>query len=273
MPAFSAADVKALRDRTSMGMMECKKALTQADGDTDQAIVLLREWAGGKMDDRGDSEASEGAIAMAQGDGAAVLIYLTSESDFAAKNDDFISNAQKIADLALSLPGTGDITDQATDAIKQLVEDLRITIKENISLKSIHRLTGEKFGTYVHTNRKAGALVAFAGDPDDNLLKGLAMHVTAAVPPRPPPPPALDKDRRPPEAPQAAPNPVNEEAPATGKPPEIAEKIAMGKMKKWQDELTLMGQTYIRELDAKKPVRDYLPKGTTITGFARAAVG
>ncbi len=273
MPAFTAADVKALRERTSMGMMECKKALSEADGDVDKAIALLREWAGGKMDDRGDREAAEGAIASATGNGAATLVFLTAETDFAAKNDDFVNNTQKIADLALALSGTGDVTDQATDEIKQLVEDLRITIKENISLKSIHRLEADKFGTYVHTNRKSGALVGVAGEADEELLKGLAMHVTAAVPPVTPAPLAIDASGLPTEARDEAKKQFVEEAQATGKPAEIAEKIAGGKMKKWEDEQTLLGQTYIRELDAKKPVRDYLPKGTTITGFVRSAVG
>ncbi|MEM7576188.1 MAG: translation elongation factor Ts [Planctomycetota bacterium] len=273
MPAFTAKDVKALRERTSMGMMECKKAMTQADGDVDQAIGLLREWAGGKMDDRGDREASEGAIALAQGDGAAVLVQLTAETDFAAKNDDFVAAAQKIADHALSLPATGDVTEHATDDMKALVEDLRITIKENISLKVIHRLEAEQFGTYVHGNRKSAALVGVTGDADDDLLKGLAMHVTAAVPPVVPAPLAVDKSGLPEADVAAAQQQFVDEAKATGKPEQIAEKIAMGKLNKWVDEQTLTGQIYIRELDAKKPVRDYLPKGTTITGFVRVAVG
>jgi elongation factor Ts len=272
MPAFTAKDVKALRERTSMGMMECKKAMAEADGDVDQAIALLREWAGGKMDDRGDREASEGAIALAQGDGAAVLVLLTAETDFAAKNDDFVAAAQKIADGALSLSATGDVTEHATDEMKAAVEDLRITIKENISLKSIHRLEAERFGTYVHGNRKSAALVGVSGEAEGDLLKGLAMHVTAAVPPVTPAPLAVDKDGLPDELAAEAQKQFVEEAKATGKPEQIAEKIAIGKMNKWQDEHTLLGQTYIRELDAKKPVREYLPKGTTITGFVRAAV-
>ena len=273
MPAFSAADVKALRERTSMGMMECKKALTEAEGDTDKAIALLREWAGGKMDDRGDREASEGSVAIASNGSAAVIVKVVAETDFAAKNEDFVANTQKVADLALSMSGTGDLTDAVTDEMKQLVEDLRLTIKENISLAQVHRLEGEKFGSYVHTNRKSGALVAVTGEAEDDLLKGLAMHVTAAVPPVTPEPIAVDADGRPADAAEAAKKQFVEEAQATGKPAEIAEKIAGGKMKKWQDENTLTGQVYIRELDAKKPIRDYLPGGTTITGFVRAAVG
>ncbi len=275
MPAFTAADVKSLRARTSMGMMECKKALTEADGDTDKAIELLREWAGGKMDTRSDREAEEGAIAVAinaAGD-AAALVFLTAESDFAAKNDGFVANTQKVADLAANLDGTGDLTAAATDEMKTLVEDLRLTIKENIQLKQVFRLTGSKIGTYVHTNRKLGSIVTGEGDMSDELLKGLAMHVVSAMPPLAPQPLAIDKDGLPADQVEAAKAQFVEEAAATGKPQEIAEKIAAGKMNKWQDDHTLLGQIYIREMDAKKPIRHYLPKDAKVLGFQRLSVG
>jgi elongation factor Ts len=259
-----------------MGMMECKKALTEAAGDAVKATELLREWAGGKMDTRSDREAEEGVIAIGTNDAgdAVAIVFVTAESDFAAKNDGFVANTQQVADLAAkTLSGTGDVTDHATDEMKTLVEDLRLTIKENIQLKAVHRFAGEKIGSYVHTNRKLGAVVTGTGDLDDDLLKGLAMHVVSAVPPLAPHPIAIDKDGLPAEAAEAAKAQFVEEAAATGKPQEIAEKIAMGKMNKWQDEHTLLGQTYIREMDAKKPVRDYLPKDAAITGFIRLAVG
>ena len=272
MPAFTAKDVNALRQRTSMGMMECKKALTDSDGDVDKAIALLRERAGGKMNDRGDREAVEGSVAVASGDGAAVIVALTAETDFAARNDDFEAAVNAIAEEALGFSGTGDITGQATDAMKEKVEDLRITIKENISLKAIIRVEGDKVGTYVHTNKKSGAIVAGTGDLDGDLLRGIAMHVTAATPPVSPEALAVDAAGLPAEKLAEAKQQYTDEAAATGKPAEIAAKIAEGKMKKWTDENTLLGQVYIRELDAKKPVRDYLPSGATLTGFARLAV-
>ena len=117
MPNFTAKDVNALRQRTSMGMMECKKALTDADGDTEKAVALLRERAGGKMADRGDREASEGAVATAQDANAITLVALTAETDFAARNEEFEKTVQMIADGALGFTGQGVVTDQATDAI------------------------------------------------------------------------------------------------------------------------------------------------------------
>ena len=156
MAKLTAADINALRKRTGMGMMECKKALTEADGDTDKAISLLREWAGGKMADRGDREASEGVVAIAIGDGAAAAVKVLAETDFAALNEDFQSACKAIAEEALTLSGTGDVTGSASDAMKEKIENLRITIKENIQLKEIVRLEGASFGTYVHTNHKQG---------------------------------------------------------------------------------------------------------------------
>lgn len=271
--AITAADVKALRERTSMGMMECKKALTETGGDTDKAIELLREWAGGKMDDRGDREATEGTIAVAQNDSAIALVFVTAESDFAAKNETFIENTQKVADMALAASGNGNITDQASDDMKALIEDLRLTIKENISLGTIYRLEGGSLGSYVHTNRKLGALIQLEGEADEDLLRGLCMHVVSAVPPVCPEPLAISADGLPQDKIDEAKAQFTEEAQATGKPAEIAEKIAGGKMKKWTDEHTLLGQTYIREMDAKKPVSAYLPEGVQIKDFIRIAVG
>ncbi len=193
--AITAKDVNALRQRTGMGMMECKKALTEANGDSEKAVALLREWAGGKMDDRGDRQATEGVIAAAVDADAAVIVMITAETDFAARNEQFIANAQTVAQHALKLTGSGDVTDHASDAMKTLVEDLRLTIKENIALKSIVRLTGKGFGVYVHTNRKSGAIVSLDTAVDNDLAKGLAMHVTAAVPPVVPAPLRLTSRR------------------------------------------------------------------------------
>lgn len=273
MAKLTAADINALRKRTGMGMMECKKALTEADGNADEAIKLLREWAGGKMADRGDREASEGVVAIATGDGAAAAVKVLAETDFAALNEDFKAACESIAQEALSLSGTGDVTASATDSMKEKIENLRITIKENIQLKEIVRLEGAAFGTYVHTNSKQGGLVSLSAVADEELAKGLAMHVTAAVPPVTAAPLAVDADGLPEAEVNEARSKFEDEAKATGKPEQIATKIAEGKLGKWKDERTLLGQTYIRHLDENKPVRDYLPKGVTITGFHRLAVG
>ncbi len=269
--AITAKDVNALRQSTGMGMMECKKALTDADGDVTKATELLRERAGGKMATR-DAEAGEGAIAVAVDGDSIAIVKVMSETDFSANNEDFLKKTQSVADLAVKLDRTGEIT-EPTDEMKSLIEDLRLTIKENISFGGGARLTGEKTASYVHTNRKSGAILTASGDIDHDLMRGICMHITAAVPPLSPEPLAVDKDTLPEATLAEAKRALTEEAQATGKPPEIADKIATGKMNKWVSDHTLVGQTYIREMDAKKPISDYLPKGATLTGFARVAVG
>ncbi|MEL7088395.1 MAG: translation elongation factor Ts, partial [Planctomycetota bacterium] len=264
--AITAKDVNALRQKTGMGMMECKKALTDADGDVEQAVELLRERAGGKMDTR-EAEAGEGAIAVAQdtsGDGHAIaMVKVMTETDFSARNEGFLAKLQQIADEAVKMDTTGPL--EPNDAIKALVEDLRLTIKEGIVFGQGVRVTGDHVASYVHTNRKSAAVVSASGEIDDELLRGICMHVTAAAPPVCPSPLSIDEAGLPPEKVDQAKASFVEEAAATGKPAEIAEKIAGGKMNKWISDHTLLGQTYIKEMDAKKPVKHYLPKDATIS--------
>ncbi|MEO1235381.1 MAG: translation elongation factor Ts [Planctomycetota bacterium] len=267
--AITAKDVNALRQKTGMGMMECKKALTDAEGDVDKAIELLRERAGGKMDTR-EAEAGEGAIAVAQDGGQVAMVKVMTETDFSARNEDFLAKIQQVADEALKLDTTGPI--EPNDAMRALIEDLRLTIKENITFGEGVRFEAPAAASYIHTNRKSAAVVTAEGEVDDELLRGLCMHVTAAVPPVCPAPLAIDEAGLPADAVEAAKKLFVEEAAATGKPPEIAEKIAGGKMKKWISDHTLLGQTYIKEMDAKKPVQHYVPSGASVTGFTRFAV-
>ncbi len=267
--AITAKDVNALRQKTGMGMMECKKALTDADGDVAKAIELLRERAGGKMDTR-EAEAGEGAIAVAQHGNAIAMVKVMTETDFSARNEGFLATLQQIADEAVKMDATGPIEPNA--AIKTLVEDLRLTIKEGIVFGQGVRVTGDHVASYVHTNRKSAAVVAVSGDIDEELLRGICMHVTAAAPPVCPSPLAIDQDGIPADQLAAAKAEFVQEAADTGKPAEIAEKIAGGKMNKWVSDHTLLGQTYIKEMDAKKPVKDYIPAGATITNFVRFAV-
>lgn len=265
--AISAKDVMALRARTGVGMMECKKALAQADGDSAKAIEILREKLKGKMDERTDRAAGEGALAIAKGDGTIALIELKAESDFTARNDAFVAAAQKIADIVLAGP-EGESTTPTAEAT-ELIDNLRITTKENISFARGIKLIGSKVGGYVHFDRKTGSIVAGEGDLSDDLLSGISMHVTAAVPT----PMGVDQESLPADKVEAAKQSAIQDAKDSGKPDEIAEKIATGKLRKWVDENSLMGQIYLREMDAKKPIREFLPKDAKITAFVRYQVG
>lgn len=177
---ITAKDVNALRQLTGMGMMECKKALTDASGIVDQAVDLLRKRAGGKMDTR-EAEAGEGAIAVARSGNSIALIKVMTETDFSARNENFLEKLQQIADEAAKLDTDGKV--EPNDAMKSIIQDLRLTIKENIALGEAVRVTGDNIASYVHTNRKSAAVVAASGNISDDLLRGLCMHVTAAVPP------------------------------------------------------------------------------------------
>jgi len=267
--AISAKDVMALRKRTGLGMMECKKALTDADGDNDKAVELLRERLGKKMDERSDREASEGCIAAACNGGSAVMIELQCETDFTARNDSFVESAGKIAKLALD-GADGEVT--ANDAVNQIVEQLRITIKENISFARGIKMSADKAGSYVHHDGKKGAIIVGNGDLDDDLLTGICQHLAATIPPSPAAL-AVDQAGLPQDDVEKQKQAFVAEAEETGKPPEIADKIATGKLRKWVDDHTLLGQIYLRKMDEKKPIRDYVPKGSSVQSFVRYELG
>lgn len=268
--AISAKDVMALRQRTGVGMMECKAALTEAGGDIEAAIALLREKLKGDMEERADRAANEGVIAIARGPGAVAMIELVSETDFAARNDSFVAAAEQIADLALQ---GADGEQTATPAMQQIVDGLRITIKENIALGRTVKLSGSVVGGYLHHNHQVAAVLAGSGAFTPDLLTGLCQHIVAAVPPLMPRPIAVAAAQLPAEAVAQQKQAFTEEAASSNKPANIIEKMVEGKLRKWIAENTLLGQTYVRELDAKKPVSHYLPEGATISAFVRFQVG
>jgi len=266
--AIEAKTVMKLRSRTGLGMMECKAALEATGGDEEAAIAKLREELGAKMNERSDRAASEGVVAVTTKDNSVVMMVLTSETDFSAKNDTFREAAQKIAVELLAGPD-GEIK-AAMPAGQALIENLRITIKENISFAKGIKLTAPKVGSYVHHNGKVGVVIAGEGDLSEDLLKGLCQHLVAADGKGQwPAPIAIDAAGIPADKLGEAKAAAVAEAAASGKPAQLLEKIADGKMRKWIDDNTLMGQIYIREMDAKKPVRDYITKGAKITAFKR----
>jgi elongation factor Ts len=264
--AITAKDVATLRERTGVGMMECKKALQDANGDLQQAIELLRKRLKGKMEERSGRAAGEGAIAIASSGTAAAMIELRSETDFTARSEIFLATAQRVAQLALAGPA-GDV--KLTPEMESAIDDVRSKTKENVSLARGIKLEGGAVGGYAHHNRQLGALVQGQGPLPAELLNGLCQHVTAATPT----PVGVGEEDLPAEEREKQRLFAVEEAEASGKPREVAEKMATGKLRKWIDENTLLGQIYLRELDKKKPVRDFLPKGASLTRFVRYAVG
>ena len=248
----SAKDVMALRQKTGLGMMDCKKALIEHNGDANAAETALREKMKGKMDTRVDRAAGEGLIIITiDGDKASILEF-RAETDFTARNENFIAMANEIAKMSLE-QGDGDV--EFTDAMKALLDEVRITTGENISMARGHRLTGGNFGQYIHHDNKLGVLLQFDGEMPAELSTGICQHVAANMPT----PMAVKR------------NEAKAEAENSGKPPEIAEKIAEGKMRKFFEEVTLLGQKYVR--DETKQIKQLLPEGVHLKKFVRNQLG
>ncbi|MCA9302673.1 MAG: translation elongation factor Ts [Phycisphaerales bacterium] len=268
MANISAKDVMGLRNQTGLAMMECKKALIEAEGDVEKAETLLRKKLKGKMEGKADRVAGEGriGIAVAGDNSAAAIVELKAETDFTAKNDKFIDVTNKIAQLALAAPAGSP---EPTEEMKNILDDLRITTGENISIGRIEKLEGNGavYGQYVHHDGKTGVLVQAEGDASDEVMKQIAMHVTAAMP-RPLgltendiPPALVEKERK----------FRLEQAMESGKPEQIAEKMVEGGMKKFFSEVALLEQPFI--MDPSKTIKELIGKGATLTAFHRMQVG
>jgi len=268
MADISAKDVMSLRNRTGLAMMECKKALAEAGGDVDAAEELLRKKLKGKMEKRADRAAGEGRVAIAVADdgSAAAIVELRAETDFTAKNDNFVETTQKIADLALAAGNTGDVA--ATDEMTALIDNIKITTGENISLGRAARVPadGGTFGTYIHHDGKTGVLLLAEGDVSADTLRNVGMHVTAAVPR----PLGVSPDEIPTELVEKERKFRVDQAMESGKPQEIAEKMVEGGMKKFYAEVALLEQKFV--MDESKTIKDVVAPGT-IKAFHRWSVG
>ncbi len=271
--AISAAQVKELRERTGLGMMECKTALTETDGNIEAAIDLLRKKAGAKVDKKAHRVAAEGAVAAhvdASGRVGA-LVEVNSETDFVAKEERFVGFAEALAVLvaeknpadveallALAYPGGGTVAEARAALVAQF--------GENMAVRRFARLEAEGgvLGHYVH-GRRIGVLVALTqGDP--GVARDLAMHVAANKPAyvRPDEVPADVVARE--KAIYVA------QAAESGKPADIIEKMVMGKVRKYLDDSTLVGQPFVKEPEIT--VAAYLKRsGADVKRFYRLEVG
>jgi elongation factor Ts len=289
MAAYTAKDVSELRQRTQAGMMDCKKALEECQGDMDQAVEWLRKKGISRGESRAGRAASEGKIvAKVAPDGATgVLVELNSETDFVARNEAFGQTVDRIADTLLaSGPIDGVVAtaegspllaakfgDAGTlaDSLKQLTG----TIGENIVLRRYARFGGSgAVGAYVHHNGKVGTLVEVAGlsgEEGQQLARTVAEHITAGVPTIPVavtrddvPAALVDRERR----------IFAEQAAASGKPANIVEKMVQGRVDKFYKEVTLLDQPWVR--DDSKAIRDLVKaagSGVSIRRFARFQIG
>jgi len=268
--SIKASMVKELRDRTGAGMMECKKSLLEVNGDIDAAIELLRTSGQAKAEKKASRIAAEGRIAIANNFSDAVLIEVNSETDFVAKDRNFIDFTNSIADLLLSTNLTElDKLNESEVSNGKTVEDVRTDliakVGENISIRRFNQIKGsENLGFYSHGSR-IGAIVSLKGG-DKELAKDIAMHVAASNPvcidEKDVPEDIIDREKR----------IYTEQALSSGKPPEIAEKMVNGRVKKFFKEITLLGQPFIKDPD--KSIQDLLQNtNAVVIDFFRFEVG
>ncbi|MFO7878509.1 MAG: translation elongation factor Ts [Bacteroidota bacterium] len=270
MAKISASDVAKLRKITGAGMMDCKKALTEADGDFEKAKEVIRERGQAIANKRSEREATEGAVIAKTSDDAktGVIVCLNCETDFVAKNEDFVKFAHQLADLALEKKPKNQ------DELNELELDGKKVIDQ---VKNMSGVTGEKVeigyydileapyvAAYIHMNNKIGTIVAANQKADHEVIKNVAMQVAAMNPI------AVDKDRVSQEIIEKEKEIGRQQALNEGKPENIVDKIAMGKVGKFLKENTLLNQPFVR--DNKKTITEYLKEydnGLTIEEFKR----
>jgi elongation factor Ts len=258
--AVTTALVKELRERTGAGMMDCKKALTETDGDIELAIENMRKSGAAKAAKKAGNIAAEGTIIIKQNDGVAVLVEVNCQTDFVAKDESFLAFANKVADAAIA--ETITIEDLQAKFEEDRVE-LVTKIGENINVRRLQYITGETLVEYRHGERIG---VVVAGVADEETLKHVAMHVAASNPDY------LTPDDVPADVVEKEKQVQIDIAMNEGKPAEIAEKMVVGRMKKFTGEVSLTGQAFIME--PKKSVGEILKeKNATVTSFARVEVG
>jgi len=273
---ITAADVNKLRQQTGAGMMDCKKALTEANGDFEAAVDYLRKKGAKVAASRQDRDSNEGVvIAKATADGKrGVVVELNCETDFVAKNADFIALANKFTDLALeNNPATLEAL-LALEVDGQKVSDIIIEntgkIGEKIGISKYETVVGEKVVPYIHGNYRLGVLVSLNQNVAgvEEAGKDVAMQIAAMNPV------ALDKDGVDATTIERETEIAKEQIRAEGKPEAMIEKIAAGKLNKFYKDSTLLNQEFVK--DSSKDVRKFLndtSNGLTVTAFKRVQLG
>ncbi len=274
MTKISASDVAKLRKMTGAGMMDCKKALTETNGDFDEAIDVLRKKGQKVAGKRADREASEGAVvAKASSDGKKVFIVtLNCETDFVAKNEDFVKFANQILEVACE-NNPADIEALKALSINGKTIDEEIinqtgVIGEKLELGYFEKIEAEAVAAYIHPGNKLASIAGFSKEIDNNAKKDVVMQIAAMSPI------AVDKDDVSKEVIDKEIEIGKELAIQEGKPAEMAEKIAMGRLNKFFKESTLLNQQWVK--DNKKTIREFLKEvdsDVTVTGFKRYSIG
>jgi len=269
--SFTTADVVKLRKVTGAGMMDCKNALTDAEGNFDRALEIIREKGKLIASKRADREASEGVVLakVTEDSKFGAILVLNCETDFVAKNDNFVAFADSILDIALankaeSLEALKGLDFDGRTVETQVTEQLGV-IGEKLELSYYKCINAETAIAYIHPGNKLSTLVGFnKGDVDVQVAKDVAMQVAAMAPV------AIDTDSIPQETIDKEIEIAKEKFRLEGKPEAMLDKIAMGALNKWYKEVTLLNQTYVK--DGKISIKDFLKqndKNLTVTDFDR----
>ena len=277
--AITAALVKELRDKTGAGMMDAKKALTETDGDMEAATDLLRVKGLAKADKKSGRTAAEGLVATAVAGGTGVVIEVNSETDFVARNAEFQEMVGGIAKAAL---GVGDVdalkaADMGGKPVETVITDKVATIGENMSLRRMGKVEAPVVAQYIHNQvvdgmGKIGVLVGMSGDDADAAAKigrQIGMHIAAMNPA------SLDVDDLDPDLVEREKQVLTDQAKESGKPDNVIEKMIVGRLNKFYQEVCLMKQALMSPdnpdgLTTEKFVGN---AGVKVHGFARFAVG
>lgn len=279
--AIKASDVKKLREMTGAGMMDCKKALTEADGDFDKAVEYLRKKGQKISEKRADREASEGSIfvAVSEDRSKAAMIELNCETDFVARNEDFTNLGQQIAEKALQeQPADLEALKQlklGERTIAQELTDAMGRIGEKVEVSKYEKMEADAIVSYLHIGGRVGVLVGFSGIDGvdvDEAGKDVAMQIAAMNPM------ALDKDHVPEDVlkreKEIALEQTRNDPKNAKKPEEILEKIVMGRVNKFFKENTLLNQEFVK--DPSLSVEKYLAskgKDLKVTAYKRMHLG
>jgi len=264
MAAITAAMVKELRDKTDAGMMDCKKALTETNGDMEAAVEFLRKSGMAKAEKRADKVTKEGKIFAAVNGNKAVMVEILCETDFVAKNEKFYDYVKEAAARILAgTSGEGDVTAKAQEIENDKLAELFVKFGEKMVLRRALRYESAGLvGSYMHGEGKIGIMIDVEGCDKPELLKDICMHIAAFSPayiiPEDVPAEIVQKEKD-----IAA-------AQLAGKPANMIEKILIGKINKWYSEVCLMRQPWIH--DDKTSLAKLAP-GLKVKKFARWVVG
>ncbi len=252
-------EVKKLRDATGVSVMQCKKALEEADGDIEKATMLLKKKSSDIASKKSDREVLAGIVVIKQGESKAIMLTLNCETDFVAKNEDFINLANTLADMSLT-EGADAVTAKAEDIINPVIQK----IGENIKLAGIQSYEGSVIGSYTH-NGKSGVVVTLSGGSED-LARDIAMHIAAMKPEY------ADRESIPEEKIELARELFTKEVEESNKPEDMKKKILDGKVDAYFKDLTLLDQAFVK--NPEKTIGQLLKESgdIKILGFARNSV-